>query len=180
MDEDLDFQAFREIWAAAYEICGLTLSPTAMRLLFTALSERSLEAVIAALEAHISDPDLCGRPPTAFDIIRRLDGCDATQAQIDRAWTRVDRGIRQVGPWRSITCDDPRVLRVIRDMGGWTRLCAHESEESLATAESEFKKRYAIDVEQQHAEPIASLPGWEELHNSADSYGRPRPIPLPG
>ena len=57
------------------------------------------------------------------------------------AWSAVERGIRSVGPYRSVVFDDAITHAVINDMGGWINLCAVDDDE-LPFKANEFQNRY--------------------------------------
>lgn len=182
MDIQKDTKPFFAMWVAVHESYGRTLSPMAVKLAFRALSSWPINDIARAVEAHLSDPDAGRFVPKPADIVRHLLD-DGTQDLAERAWSRVTRGIAQVGPWQSIRCDDPLILSVIRDMGGWIKLCAMESEQDLCFAGKEFTRRYAAYVGRGRAgEPVDKLAGIAERDLIASGYPEnvPDPIPLPG
>lgn len=182
MDIQKDTKPFFAMWVAVHESYGRTLSPMAVKLAFRALSSWPINDIARAVEAHLSDPDAGRFVPKPADIVRHLLD-DGSQDLAERAWSRVTRGIAQVGPWQSIRCDDPLILPVIRDMGGWIKLCAMESERDLSFAGKEFMRRYAAYVGRGRAgEPVDKLAGIAERDLIASGYPEnvPDPIPLPG
>jgi len=73
------------------------------------------------------------------DIVQMLQGTTVDSALI--AWSKVDRGVRVVGPWRSVAFDDPLIHAVITEMGGWTAL-GNKEEGDWPFLKNEFSTRY--------------------------------------
>lgn len=110
-----------------------------MPLYFSALEHYDMSEVTRALSAHVRDPDSGQFWPKPADIVRVLNGPSESNAM--RAWSKVEKAIRTVGPYPSVVFDDPGIHAVIADMGGWIQLCGiTEDEKSFRAAE--FSKRY--------------------------------------
>lgn len=182
MNKQTDYKSFTGVWTSIHATFNLKPDPIAIKIAFGALSRWSLDEVVGAIEAHMSNPDTGRFAPTPADIVRLLIGGGSDDlAQL--AWSRVERAIRVIGPWQSIWCDDPLILLTIRDMGGWVRLCATESERDLTFVAKDFVRRYSAYVARGVAhEAIDYLPGIEERDIHAAGYldTNPKPASLPG
>lgn len=110
-----------------------------VRLYWDVLKNFTLEDVREALNRHLADVDVGMFIPKPADIIRNIEGNTSTQSEL--AWTKVDKAIRSVGPWQSITFDDPIIHQVVNDMGGWVALCSIGAQEQ-PFKHIEFVKRY--------------------------------------
>lgn len=111
---------------------------------FDALSAYDIESVRRGLNAHVQNPDSGQFPPKPADIVRLIDGTSADQGM--QAWSRVDKAVRQVGPYQSVVFDDPIIHRVLEEMGGWMKLCSTPSLDDYKFAGLEFARRYRAFV----------------------------------
>lgn len=134
-----DRKRFSTCLLAASEIHGKAVSDAVVKLWWEALKRFDIEAVEAAFQRHITSPDNGQFMPKPADMIRILEGTSEDGAQI--AWAKVDKAVRQVGPYPSVTFDDPLIQRVLQDMGGWVELCRKDNEAWPFVA-NEFRTRY--------------------------------------
>lgn len=88
---------------------------------------------------------------------------DEERAQI--AWNRVRESMRKIGAYQSVSFSDRLVNAVIREMGGWVRLCETDSD-SLLWKEKEFVKKYQM-ISRSGFGDASPLPGIEEKNNRA-------------
>jgi len=88
---------------------------------------------------------------------------DEERAQI--AWNSVREAMRKIGAYKSVNFSDRLVNAVIREMGGWVRLCETESD-SIQWKEKEFIKKYQM-ISRTGFGDASPLPGLEEKHNRA-------------
>ena len=168
-DDSLDFIAR---WNGAFEITNRKPpSDTAVGLAFIALQEYELEQVIYAINTHIRNSQF---PPTPHDIIKILGGGNEDCALL--AWSTVEQAIRQTGPYPSVTFPDRVTMIVIKDIGGWIRLCETQ-EKDLPFVAQDFKKRYAAAATSNREHP-SRLAGINERHNTAIGAKAPKAIPI--
>ena len=134
-----DRPRFAQLLMQIGELYHKPISPTLLALYWQALIGFEWEAIKAALQAHVQNPE-CGQYlPKPADIIRSLQGTDTEHAQ--QAWQQVVEAIRGFGSYNSVTFEDLRIHAAITDMGGWVRLCSTTQSE-LLYYEKTFKKNY--------------------------------------
>lgn len=163
-----ELEPFAAMLRLVAEQYGKTLSPELVRLYFDGLSHLPLEAVRAAMNAHLRNPDSGQFMPKIADLIRALGGSTLDAAQL--AWTRVMDAVALVGTYESVCFDDAVTQRVIADMGGWIALGA-VSERELPFRQREFESRYrAYRARSEAPEHPAVLPGILDRDNWANGY----------
>jgi len=135
-----DFAEFAEIWTHACDLYDKRPADGVIDLVFAALQRYALADIRRALTAHINDPQNGRFTPKPADIIRHLDGDGDSNAL--RAWTMVEKAVRQIGIYQTVVFDDPKTMAAIHDMGGWLQLCA-VTDKDLPFKANEFTKRYA-------------------------------------
>lgn len=138
-----DREAFIRAWSGAWEAYGRSMTNNGLKLAFRALRDLSLDAVTAALTAHMNEQP--SQPPTAGAIRQRIDGDPESRAQI--AWAKLREAIQRVGPYRSIAFDDPLIHVAVRDLGGWPGVCEWTADE-LPFREQDFRRTYRAYVRQ--------------------------------
>lgn len=144
-----DTQQFFQIWQAAWEQCGKTITPAAMRLAFTVLKKYDIEEVIPAIMRHVEDPTTGMFPPKAADVVRYIDGTAEDQAL--RAWTQAVPAISG-GP----RPEDPITNAVINELGGYRELGMGKQE--LHWVEKQFVRRYTTFIHTPHlADPTGEV-----------------------
>lgn len=136
-DEEIKFG---ELMMAIGEYYAKSPSPQVVELYWQALKQFDYQDVSRSIQRHMEDPDNGQFMPKIADIKRHITGSKDTQAM--QAWAKVDRSIRRIGPWESVTFDDPITMRVLSDMGGWIDLCDTPTEKDLTFKMHEFSKRY--------------------------------------
>lgn len=138
--QEQDKPNFEKLMNATASMYGRKPSDrTQLMMYFNALSRFCFEDVQAGFNSHIKNPDNGQFFPKPADIIRYMDGGSETQA--GNAWTKVDKAIRTVGPYKNIVFDDRIIHAVIADMGGWIQLCS-TSDQEYPFKKNEFIKRY--------------------------------------
>lgn len=158
-----EFDAFSEMLQAVAEYCGKPLSPGVIAIYWQGLKDLDLPAVRHALNAHVQNPDTGQFMPKIADVRRMLGG--TTQDSALRAWAKVDKGVRHVGPYASVAFDDALIHRVLHDMGGWVGL-ASKTEDEWPFVAKEFENRYrgfAMRNERSEYPPV--LTGIAEAEN---------------
>ena len=137
--QDSDYEDFAKLWGSAWEACGKTITPMAVQLAFSLLRDYALEDVARAVFQHLRNPDTGQFAPKPADVIRMLQGSSEDRSM--QAWSKVDRAVRTVGPYRSVAFDDPLIHRVIAEMGGWIAF-GGKSENDWPFVANEFRNRY--------------------------------------
>jgi hypothetical protein len=165
---------FYALMTGLFEMYGKRASPELLEIYFGALTAYDLADLARAANHHALDPDQGQFMPKPADFVRHIDGSKETRAM--RAWSLVERAVRQVGQYVSVTFDDPVIHRVIEDMGGWVDLCSTKTEKDFEFRGIEFGKRYQGYVLQGGVtEWQPRLIGLEE----ADCASRKLPLPSP-
>ena len=169
-----DFDGFVDIMQVVAEQYGKTLSDGVLALYWQGLQGFEFSAVKEALARHLRNPDSGMFMPKIADIVKMLSG--STQDSALRAWSKVDKAVRQVGCYKSVVFDDPIIHRVLHDMGGWVFLSTKTDEEWPFVAR-EFENRYrgfvAIGTIPEYPK---ALVGIIEAHNAKGNFKVEPPI----
>ena len=159
-----EFDAFSEMLQAVAEYCGKPLSPGVIAIYWQGLKDLDLPAVRHALNAHVQNPDTGQFMPKIADVRRMLGG--TTQDSALRAWAKVDKAVRHVGPYASVAFDDALIHRVLHDMGGWVGL-ASKTEDEWPFVAKEFENRYrGYAMRNERPEYPPALTGIAEADNA--------------
>lgn len=170
-----DLKSFFEILQGCMEVYNpeRKLTPAASNIWFEALKAYPLKDISLALTSHLSDPENGRFAPKPADILRYLTLSAETAAL--KAWTKIDKTIRQVGRERSVVFDDPLIHAVIDEMGGWIKLCEAPDEKSLEFMGYDFKKRYQAGLHHPVGQYPRILMGFAQLQNVSNGYRAPVP-----
>ncbi|NSX14984.1 hypothetical protein HTY52_12950 [Cupriavidus taiwanensis] len=114
-------------------------SEFAGRVWWQAMQPFDFEAVAEAFNRHAVNPDSGQFMPKPADIVKMLQGTTQDSALV--AWAKVDRALRTVGTYRSVSFDDPLIHRVLTEMGGWIEL-GRKTEDEWPFVRNEFVNRY--------------------------------------
>ncbi len=134
-----DFKAFYSLLQAIAAMYGRDLTPGVIALYWQGLQAYDLAAVREALNRHVNNPDTGQFMPKIADVHKMLQG--STQDAALTAWSKVDRAMREKGPYQSVIFDDPLIHRVLHEMGGWVQL-SNQSEKEWPFVRNEFVNRY--------------------------------------
>ncbi|MCX8566851.1 MAG: hypothetical protein ON057_001578 [Glomeribacter sp. 1016415] len=134
-----DFNAFDGLLQAVAAMYGRDLSSGVIALYWQGLQAYDLAAVREALNRHVNNPDTGQFMPKIADVHKMLQG--STQDAALTAWSKVDRTMREKGPYPSIVFDDPLIHRVLSEMGGWVQLST-KHEDDWPFVRNEFVNRY--------------------------------------
>lgn len=136
---DSDRQKFYELVSSVYVFYRQDCSPFALGVWWETCKQFDLNTIHDALNRHAANPDNGQFLPKPADVIKLIAGGTLDAAMV--AWSVVDRAVRSVGPYQTVTFDDPITMAVLRDMGGWIALgqCADEEWPFKA---KEFENRY--------------------------------------
>lgn len=166
-----DFSGILEVIAEQY---GKKLSQNVVALYWQALQDYDLAAVKDALGRHLRNTDTGQFMPKVADIIRMMQGSSMDSAL--SAWSKVDRALRQVGPYESVVFDDPIIHRVLHDMGGWLSL-GTKTEDEWPFVAKEFENRYrGFKSRNERVEYPSKLTGIFEANNSSEGHKIAAPI----
>lgn len=171
-----DYDEFTTLLNATAELLAPNrpMSSMAIRMWWSILQPYDLAAVRQALDRHMRNPDTGQFMPKPADVIRMMQGSTQDSAMV--AWSKVDKGIRQVGTYASVVFDDPVIHRVIHDMGGWVAL-GTKTEHEWPFVAKEFENRYrGYRVRSETPEYPATLIGIAEAQNSQDGRQSQAPV----
>jgi hypothetical protein len=132
-------QAFLELIGDVHAFYKQELSKFSSQVWWQSMQPFDFFAVRSALGRHTMNPDTGQFCPKPADVVKMLGGTTQDAALV--AWAKVERAIRLVGPYKSVTFDDALVHRVIDDMGGWIKFC-EVNEHELPFRAKEFENRY--------------------------------------
>ena len=134
-----DRERFLNCLVGAAEIIGRDLSPQAIKLYWEILKKYDISDVEQGFMTHASNPDTGQFMPKPADIIKAIDGSGESRSM--QAWVKVDKAIREVGPYETVVFDDPIIHKVLSDMGGWISF-GTVTEDEYPFKANEFNKRY--------------------------------------
>lgn len=139
--QDNDYYEFVVYLNATAEMLsnGRVLSPKAIAMWWNLMKGYDLDAIRAAFDAHMRNPDTGQYMAKPADVVKMIDG--RTEDSALNAWTKVDYAVRIVGPWRDLCFDDPLIHRVLVEMGGWVAVCDSDADE-WPFISKEFVTRY--------------------------------------
>lgn len=121
-----DYDNFINIMQLVSEQYGKNPSEGLISLYWNGLKNYEFSAVQDAIGRHLGNTDTGQFMPKIADIIRMLQG--SSQDAAFSAWSKVDKAVRQVGPYDSVVFDDPLIHKVLHDMGGWMGICGKDDE----------------------------------------------------
>lgn len=134
-----DKARFIELLTATAAVYGKDLIPAVIELYWEDLEDLSFEEVATGLARHRKEPERGHFWPTPGDVIRHIHGDPETRALL--AWTKFVATAERVGAYRSVAFDDPYLMAVVEDMGGWARMSSWEADDE-PFIRNEFVKRY--------------------------------------
>ena len=138
--ETRDLPLFTQMLHRIAALFDKSLSQPWVEIYWESLQRFDIQDIRRAFSAHVQNPDTGQFLPKPADVVRFLEGSSQTQSL--QAWTKVVDTIRNVGGYTSVAFDDPLIHAVIRDMGGWTKLCEVTVQE-LPFCAKDFQARYA-------------------------------------
>lgn len=173
-----EFEPFEQTIRGVYDFYGKPCSKFALDVWWQALRQFDLQVVHEALGKHCLNPDNGQFLPRPADLMRMLGG--GTQDRALVAWAKVDRAVRQVGPYATVVFDDALVHRVIEDMGGWQRF-GSKTEDEWPFVGKEFETRYR-GYAMRGERPVypAKLTGIVESENLTQGHVMQEPVRLIG
>ena len=118
---------------------GRDVSDAVMNIYWDGLKHHDYQSISLAAQKHMANPENGQFFPKIADFLRYIGGNNKDKALL--AWTKLDKAVRQVGPYNSIVFDDNIIHAVISDMGGWLAFGTF-TESEFPFKQNEFVKRY--------------------------------------
>lgn len=113
----------------------------------------------AALESHLTDPDVGQYAPKPADLIAKVRGNGQdVEARAYAAFGEALETVRKVGAYRAPTFEDGAIGAAIQSLGGWTSFCQADTEPGVLR--SQFVKAYVGATRM--GKSVKSLPGIHE------------------
>ena len=163
-----DRKRFVKCLLGCAEVYGREVSENVLELWWGLLKDHPIEAIEGAFARHMKSPDAGQFMAKPADIVKMLTGTSLDAAMI--AWTSVDRAVRHVGPYASPAFEDPIIMRVLADMGGWVHVITvrGKSDDEWPFVATEFRKRYeGYKAQGEVPEAPDRLTGIGEMETSA-------------
>lgn len=172
--KDNDKEQFFALIAGVYAFYRQDMSAFAGSVWWQAMKPFDFAAVTDALNRHCVNPDSGQFMPKPADVVKMLQGSTQDSAMV--AWSKVDKGVRQVGTYASVVFDDPIIHRVLHDMGGWVAL-GSKTEDEWPFVAKEFENRYrGYRVRNDSPEYPKVLIGIAEAHNAREGRKSQPPV----
>lgn len=134
-----EFDDFVDVMQLVSEQYGKKPSDGLIALYWQGLKGYDFAAVREAIGKHLANTDTGQFMPKIADIIRMMQGTSLDSAL--SAWAKVDKAIRQIGPYETVVFDDAIIHKVLHDMGGWLSL-GTKTEDEWPFVAKEFENRY--------------------------------------
>ena len=160
-----DRKPFAALVSGVLGVYEKAATPLVLSVWWEAMQPFDFEAVRDAMNRHAVNPDNGQFAPKPADIVRLLRGSSQDAALV--AWSKVDRAVRSVGPYRSVVFDDPLIHVVIADMGGWPDL-ARSTDDEWPFVAKQFENRYRGATRVADLAYPKHLPGLAERHNGVE------------
>ena len=177
--KDQDLEKFVSLMVGTGEVYGREISSHLNDAYWAALSRYELDDVSRAFSEHLVNPDTGQYFPKPADIVKFIDG--NTQSNALRAWSKVEKAVRRVGPYQTVVFDDALIHAVLVDMGGWIDLC-NMTDQELPFRRNEFEKRYkgfSINAPDKYINKLVGLSeaSCNQLNESGDKqFQLPKPV----
>lgn len=134
-----DSNGFKTLMTGTGEIYGKKISAELVSMYWDLLKKFEYEDISRSFQRHMQNTESGQFFPKPADLIRLIEGDSDSKALI--AWTKVEQAIRRIGAYDTVVFDEPEIMCVIQDLGGWITLCK-TTEEELPFKRNEFCKRY--------------------------------------
>lgn len=141
MTTRLDPQAFAvELQALAQGYYEKTLPDETVVWYYEDLCMYDLKVIHAALRKHVNTPRECKFFPLPGQLKALIE--PSNQELASEAWLKLDKMIRTLGRYQSVTLDDETAATVVVAMGGWVQVCSSASDREHDMKRADFIKRY--------------------------------------
>lgn len=137
--EQSDYGRFGQLLDSVGELYGKPVSEKIIPIWWASLKQFDYDAVQDAFGRFVTNSDNGQFMPKPADIIRMLQGSSVDKAL--QAWSKLDKAVREVGPYRDVVFDDPLIHAVIESMSGWIRF-GTETDKEWDFVQNEFVTRY--------------------------------------
>jgi hypothetical protein len=168
-----DVPEFARLMARTGELYGKVFTAAMVNEYWNLLKKFELEEVQKGFDYHFGDPDKGDFLPRPASIVAAITGTSLNQALL--AWTKVHEAIHSVGRYASIIFDDAIIHAVIKDAGGWKKIC-NVDDYQLPFVSKEFQDRYRGYVGRKLLNYPKYLIGVFENQNSTNSHKYDPPI----
>ena len=148
-------------WLALCELHGKTMTVGLSAMYMRILHDFAAFEAVRAIEYAIQTSKWFPKPSELLDTLR-----GSREEAALRAWLILEKTIQQVGTWRSVLFEDPRMCAVIKFFGGWEQVGNWPIKE-MDYRRGEFIKAYAgFD----NPPPSTMLPGAGERAAMASNF----------
>ena len=136
-------------------------------------SNEMFEKIVSHIISHFKPSSQCPFPTPAHfaDLITELE-----LAALTSALTAVRKAVSEVGPWNSVTFDDPALHDTIERYGGWIEIC------NWSHSDWKMKERAFLDAYRAakscNAGTEKHLPGIAEKENRLNNHEKWIPEPV--
>jgi len=169
-----DYDNFVDVMQLVSEQYGKKPSDGLISLYWQGLKAYEFPSVREAIGKHLANTDTGQFMPKIADIIRMMQGTSLDSAL--SAWSKVDRAVRDVGPYETVVFDDPIIHKVLHDMGGWLML-SEKTENDWPFIAKEFENRYrGFKSRNERIEYPARLIGLFEANNTKEGRAVKEPM----
>lgn len=175
--QQVDFQKFKAMIAGVAECYGQTLTAEGIAIRFKMLTQFEFPDVEKAALSILSSRKYTSMP-TPADFLEYLGGGSLEdQAEIEAG--KVLESIARIGGNSTVVFDNPTTMAVIQNAyGGWPKMCQDCGvEESEKWFRHNFAKTWAA-YKRQGIQVFGTLPGRDEIANSASGHFTWIPKPL--
>ena len=173
----LSKEKFYALFSGLCDIVGKEPSKTLFKVYYEVLKHLTDEEFETAINKLLTSWKFKTLPMPA-EILEMVNGNLEDQAIL--ALTKVERAIREIGPYQTVVFDDPIIHAVINAFdGGWTGIC------SMTLDEWKFAKKDFIKIYKAYASNPDKLPeipnkliGLHEHNNALNGYHKHIPLPV--
>ncbi len=176
--KDQDEAKFGALMMGTGEVHGREVSAQLISLYWSALAKYDFNDVERAFNLHLVNPDTGQFFPKPADIVKFIDG--NTQSNALRAWSKVEKAVRHVGPYQTVVFDDKLIHAALVDMGGWVDLC-NMTDKELPFRRNEFEKRYqglSVNPPDKYMKKLVGLSeaSCNQLSDEGKQFKLPKPV----
>lgn len=173
-----DFQKFHDGVAGVMSFYSKDVSRFALDVWWNALKTYDLPAINDAFNRYVVNPDKGQFAPKPADIVSMLEG--STKDAAMRAWVKLDRALREKGPYCDVAFDDALIHRVVQDMGGWIGF-GDKTQDEWPFVAKEFESRYqGYRSRRESPDYPRVLMGIASAHNARHGFRAEREVELIG